>query len=136
MPFIGVRIQFLAQGVELAAIEVAVRKPALSVAGANERGVPQSHHRAFAKRLRNCLGAPPGFPGSGVTPEGRGKLRRATPHLPCRAVAAAPAGVAIVVPDMAEMRPTNLLKGEPRMTMPTMSLAELAKKGADVDLVR
>jgi putative transposase len=37
---------------------------------------------------------------------------------------------------MVEVRPTNLSEGDSTMTTPTMALAELAEKGADVDVLR
>src|SRR5205814_10175495 len=47
-----------------------------------------------------------------------------------------PVGVAIVVPDMVEVRPTNLSKEISTMTTATMALTELAEKGADIDVLR
>jgi putative transposase len=37
---------------------------------------------------------------------------------------------------MVEVRPTNLSEGDSTMTTPTMALAELAEKGADIDVLR
>ena len=51
-------------------------------------------------------------------------------------MAAIPQGVAIVGPDKVEVRPTNLSKGDSTMTTATMALAELAEKGADIDVLR
>jgi len=51
-------------------------------------------------------------------------------------VAAIPKGVAIVVPDMVEVRPTNLPKEISTMTTPTVALAELAEKGAGIGVLR
>ena len=47
-----------------------------------------------------------------------------------------PDGVAIVVPDMVEVRPTNLSKEISTMTTATMALTELAEKGAGMDVLR
>ena len=44
--------------------------------------------------------------------------------------------MAIVGPDMVEVRPTNLCPRGTTMTNATMALAELAEKGADVDVLR
>jgi transposase-like protein len=51
-------------------------------------------------------------------------------------VAAIPQGVAIVSPDKVEVRPIHLDLKEITMTTSTMALAELAEKGADVDVLR
>ncbi len=51
-------------------------------------------------------------------------------------MAAIPQGVAIVGPDKVEVRPTNLSEGDSTMTSATMALAELAEKGADIDVLR
>ena len=44
--------------------------------------------------------------------------------------------MAIVSPDKVEVRPTNQCPKEITMTTATMALAELAEKGADVDVLR
>ncbi len=44
--------------------------------------------------------------------------------------------MAIVAPDKVEVRPTNLSEGDSTMTATTMALAELAEKGADIDVLR
>ncbi len=44
--------------------------------------------------------------------------------------------MAIVVPDKVEVRPNNPCPKEYTMTTSTMALAELAEKGADVDVLR
>jgi len=50
---------------------------------------------------------------------------------------AVPIGVVIVIPDRVEVRiPTLILEEEHTMTNATMALAELAEKGADVDMLR
>jgi anthranilate phosphoribosyltransferase len=43
--------------------------------------------------------------------------------------------VVIVVPDKVEVRPTNLFEGDSTMTAPMMTLAALAEKGPDVDVL-
>ena len=40
-----------------------------------------------------------------------------------------------MVPDMVEVRPTNLSEEISTMTTPTMALTELADKGADIDVL-
>ncbi len=44
--------------------------------------------------------------------------------------------MSIVGPDKVEVRPTNLSEGDSTMTTTTMALAELAEKGADIDVLR
>jgi putative transposase len=51
-------------------------------------------------------------------------------------VAAIPKGVAIVSPDKVEVRSIHLDLKEHTMTTATMALAELAEKGADIDVLR
>lgn len=54
----------------------------------------------------------------------------------CRAAAAVPVGVTIVMPDRVELRMPSVIPAKPTtMTSPTMALGELAEKGADVDVL-
>jgi ribosomal protein L25 (general stress protein Ctc) len=66
----------------------------------------------------------------------RSKARRAKPEAACRAATALPVGVAIVVPDLVEVRPNNLSKEISTTTTATVALTELAEKGADIDVLR
>lgn len=61
MTLLELRVQFIAQRIELFALELRDGHAAPSLTDTYQRGVHQLHHRALAEGMRDDFGAPPLF---------------------------------------------------------------------------